>query len=350
MTATLTTAVIGTGAISREHLACVAREKLARIVGVCDLSRASARFAASQYDGVQPFTNHREMLDTVRPDVVHILTPPQTHASLATDCLNAGCHVLVEKPVTPSHAEFQRLRATAEHTGQRLVEDHNYRFNEPVQRIEELVGTGALGEVREVDVRMALGLHAGSRYSDRNLPHPSHQLPAGVLHEFLPHLAYLALRFLPSVDRVTALWSNKSRDPMFKYDDLDAIVVGGDVHARIRFTSQTQPDEFTLTVRGTCGAAHADLFQPALRIETPRRPGPLSPLLNQFAGGVELVSASVANFRRKILQATPYEGMHTFLRRTYAALARGGEPPVTYDDMDQTSRLIDALVAEGRVS
>jgi hypothetical protein len=194
---------------------------------------------------------------------------------------------------------------------------------------------------------MALALRSGGRYCDRNLPHPSHQLPAGVIHEFLPHLAYLALRFLPSVDRVAAAWSNHANDDIFKYDDLDALVIGGSVHARLRFSCHTQPDCFTLIVRGTRGYAETDLFQPHLRCVVPRRGGSqLSPLVNQFLGGVELLGSSVVNFGRKVMQHTAYEGMHTFLRRTYDAIAAQQEPPVTFDDMDRTSRLIDELVAK----
>jgi hypothetical protein len=171
-------------------------------------------------------------------------------------------------------------------------------------------------------------------------------LPAGVIHEFITHLSYLALRFLPDFDRVTALWSKHGDDTIFKYDDLDALVVGGAVHARIRFTSHAAPDCFTLTVRGTKGWAETDLFQPHVRLVVPRKGGAqLSPLVNQFANGAGLMTASMRNFKNKVLQKTPYEGLRTFLDKTYDALRSGNEPPVTFEDMDRAGRLIEALVA-----
>lgn len=346
MSATLTTAVIGTGAISQEHLDFLSRERVSHIVGVCDLSRASARYAASRFPDARAFTNHHEMLDTLRPDVVHVLTPPQTHAAICRDCLEAGAHVFVEKPVALTYEDFQKLWTTAERYDRRLIEDHNYRFNTPVQTLEQLVAEGQLGEVREVEVRMALALHRGNRYNDPHLPHPSHQLPAGVIHEFLPHLAYLALRFLPRVDRVVAAWRNESGNPAFQYDDLDALVFSSNIHARLRFSCHTQPDCFTVTLRGTEGWAQADLFHPCVQTSWTCKAGPFSPLLNQMLGGAVLLSAGVANLRRKILQETPYEGMHRLLRMTYECLHRGEEPPITFDDMDRTSRLIDSLLDE----
>ncbi len=61
-------------------------------------------------------------------------------------------------------------------------------------------------------------------------------------------------------------------------------------------------------------------------------------------GGAHLVNSSVRGFTNKVMQKGPYEGLGTFLDKTYAALREGREPPVTFDDMDRSSRLIDALL------
>ena len=68
--------------------------------------------------------------------------------------------------------------------------------------------------------------------------------------------------------------------------------------------------------------------------------------MNQLANGVTLMKSSVSGFRNKVLQKTPYEGLRTFLDQTYDALRSGKEPPVTFDDMDRSSRLIEALLDE----
>ena len=350
--APLRAAAIGTGKISEEHLKYLtgpgAAAGASRLVGVCDLSPALAGFAAKRFGADGAYTDYTDMLARARPDVVHILTPPHTHVKLVADCLAAGAHVIVEKPVAPTHAEFLALYAAAGRAGRQLVEDHNYRFNRPVLEIERLAHGGALGTIFEVDVRMALAVrNAGSRYMDACLPHPSHRLPCGALHEFISHLCYLALRFLPEpIDRVGAAWSKHGTDGLFKHDDLDALVIAGKVHGRIRFTSHSGPDAFELTVRGSDGWAQTDLFQPHLRVVKPRAGGAqLSPLVNQVVNGVELARAGFRGFRNKVMQRTPYEGLGTFLGRTYAALQSGAEPPVTFADMDGVSRLIDALLA-----
>jgi predicted dehydrogenase len=341
-------AVIGTGKISEEHLRYLRDDPNVVLAGVCDLSPSLAQYAVSRFGAERAFTDSRQMLDEARPDVVHVLTPPHTHVKLVSDALNAGAHVIVEKPVAPTNCEFQRLWELARSCDRYIVEDHNYRFNEPIQTIERLISDGTLGEPREVDVRMVLNIRkAGGRYVDENLPHPSHQMPAGVLHEFITHLCYLTLRFLPRVDRVAAAWSNAGGGNLFKYDDLDALVIGGPVHARIRFTCHSAPDAFAVIVRGSRGWAETDLFQPHLRLVVPRKGGEqLSPLANHIVNGISLFAAGIKGFGNKVLQKTPYEGLTTFLRETYRAFAAGTQPPVTYEDMDRASRLVDALLAE----
>jgi len=346
-TTVLRAATIGAGKISEEHLRFLSASPRARLVGVCDISPAVADFAARKFNAQAAYTDYARMLADARPDIVHILTPAATHPRLVSDCLNAGAHVIVEKPVAPTHGQFMELWNLAQSKDRRLVEDHNYRFNAPVLTIEKLVNDGTLGEVREVEVRMSLPLRApGGRYADTSLPHSSHALPAGVLHEFVTHLCYLALRFMPAVERVAARWSNQDSDGLFKFDDLDAMIFAGAVHGRIRFSSAGGPDCFVLTVRGTRGWASTDLFQPYVRVVAPRGGRRSSGPIHLIAEGWEMLGAGFNGFRNRVMQRTAYEGLRTFLERTYDALCRGDEPPVSFADMDRVSRLIDAMVDE----
>jgi len=352
----LRAAVIGTGKISEEHLRFLSASPTVQLAGVCDLSPSLANYAVDRFPSpggrrATAFTDSARMLDELRPDVVHVLTPAHTHVKLVTDALQAGANVVVEKPVAPTNAQFRQLWDLSQANNRRVIEDHNYRFNEPILRIEQLLKVGQLGDVREVDVRMCLNVRKpGGRYIDENLPHPSHNLPAGVIHEFITHLCYLALRFMPKdadFSCVAAAWTKHGDDKLFRHDDLDALVIAQNVHARIRFTSHALPEAFTVTVRGTRGWAETDLFQPHLRVVVPRKGGEqLTPLVNHFVNGAAMVRSSVVGFRNKVMQKTPYEGLQTFLGHTYDALAAGREPPVTYEDMDRASRLVDALVDE----
>ncbi|KAF3886333.1 MULTISPECIES: Gfo/Idh/MocA family protein [Nostocales] len=346
MATKLKSAVIGTGAISKEHLKFLSECDRAHLAGVCDLSNAAARYAARRFGADSIYTDYRQMLDEVKPDVVHILTPPNTHKRIAKDCLEANVHVFCEKPITPTYDEFKELWAFSQSQNRWLIENQNYCFNEQILAIKQLVDDGTIGEVQEVEVRVAVDVRSGGPFADENLPNPIHKLPAGVVHDFITHLCSLVVRFIPDFDRVSAAWSNHGGGDLFKYDDLDAIVIGGSKHARIRFTCHALPQCFFITVRGSKGYAETDLFQPYLRCVVPRGGKLLSPLINHFVNGWELMGASMTNFRRKVMQKTPYEGLHRLLDKTYTALADGETPPITFEDMERTNRLVQLLLLE----
>lgn len=357
----LKVAVVGTGGISEAHLSFLAgRTSVGPVDGravlraVCDLSPVAARYAAETYGAAAHYTDLDELLATESPDVVHVLTPPSTHVPLATACLKAGADVICEKPITANSTDLIDLLATADGLGRRITESHNYRFNRTIEAIRAAVDNGDLGPVREVEIRIALPVTSPEdRFGDPNLPSPIHAMPAGVIHDFTTHFAYLLLHFAPGVrfERVAAAWSRHGDNDLFPVDDLDALLIGdgpdGAVHARLRFDARTSPDMFSVTVRGAEGFAETDLFQPFLRITKPRPGGSkLSPVVNHLVNGAGQARAGLRNLGDKILQHGPLEGMYEMLDQTYTALVTGAELPVTADDMLAASRLVDLLLSD----
>src|ERR1700676_271148 len=89
--------LVGAGYISEFHTRAIQRVPNARLVGVTDVSTARAASLADRFSLPNVFPTMEAMMEE-GVDVVHILTPPHTHAALAIAALNNGCHVLVEKP------------------------------------------------------------------------------------------------------------------------------------------------------------------------------------------------------------------------------------------------------------
>jgi len=125
----LRAAVIGVGYLGRFHAQKYAALKHVELVGVVDVSREQAEAVAAEV-GTAAYTDYRELLPRV--DLVSIVVPTQYHFSVAKDCLAAGCHILLEKPVTQTVEEAEELiRLAAE---RRLVFQvgHLERFNPAV--------------------------------------------------------------------------------------------------------------------------------------------------------------------------------------------------------------------------
>ena len=138
-------ALIGAGQIARQHLACIKSLPGVELAAVCDLSAATAEAVAERSGASRWFTDHKAMLETVRPDVVHITTPPQGHFPLAKQCLEAGCHVYLEKPFTVTADETEELVQLATRADLKLTAGHNLQFTLEMLEMRTLVAAGFLG-------------------------------------------------------------------------------------------------------------------------------------------------------------------------------------------------------------
>jgi UDP-N-acetyl-2-amino-2-deoxyglucuronate dehydrogenase len=139
-------AILGCGDVSVIHAEALAAMDEAQLVGVCDPDPQRLRSAAEAY-GVTGFPDHRDLLDAVRPDVVHICTPHNQHASLAIDCLDRGVNVIVEKPLAHTIAEGQRLIAAAERSTAKIAVCFQNRYNTTSHAMHALLTSGDLGRV-----------------------------------------------------------------------------------------------------------------------------------------------------------------------------------------------------------
>lgn len=287
------------------------------------------------------------MLDEVRPDVVHVLTPPWEHVDGVEVALTRGVHVICEKPLAPTLAQAKHLFDLAERQGCRLVENQNYRFNDEVRAIESHLARDGIGPVREVEIRLALTV-VGSD----DPQHRIHLLPAGAVHDVITHLAYLLdhLSGRAEWSEIAAHWRHHQRSGSALVDDLDAILVGEregrTVHGRLRCSPGTAPEAFELTIRGERGEVEAELFHPRLSVRRERRTGPqLGPVVDHVVNGGALAWAGPRNLARKLLGHSPYHGLALLLRETYEALTRGMPPPVSRRDVERAASLVDRLVA-----
>ena len=348
MTGRLKAAVIGCGTIAYEHLPYLSTSPLVELVATCDRSQAAASFTAKRFKAAGYFTDHIQMLADAKPDVVHVLTPPHTHVAIVRECLDAGTHVICEKPMAPTAAETEGLLANAATRNLLLVESRNYLFNDPVIAIDRIIASGRLGAVREADLLLSLDFVSGP-FGDPNLSGPGVDLPAGAVHDFLPHLAYLFLHFADhsgDVADVQGRLANLSGNPRVGFDHLDALIRANDVRGRIRITSDVAPDSFRVYVRGTKASLESDLYNPFLRIDGPPDIGKRTSL-GQMRNGLSLFRAGVRNFSNKVLQHGTYHGIPRMLDAIYRSIAEGTPPPFNREEMVDTAWLVDRLAALG---
>jgi predicted dehydrogenase len=152
-------AVIGGGYWGPNLVRTALATPAVRLEWLCDLDVERARTVLGPCTTVRATDSFDEILEDLAVSAVAIATPAATHFDLVRSALEAGKHVLVEKPLTSSVAEGVKLAALARRSELVLMCDHTYCYTPAVQRIRELIRGGQIGEIQFVDsVRINLGL------------------------------------------------------------------------------------------------------------------------------------------------------------------------------------------------
>jgi predicted dehydrogenase len=142
-------AVIGVGAnVFNMHEPAIRSSEL-QLVGVADVNLRIAEARAEEL-GCPAFADHRELLARAQPEAVAVLVPHPFHAAIAIDCLHAGAHVLVEKPIADEVAEADRMIATAHEVQRCLAVNLQHRTRREVAAAKRLIQEHRLGEIQRV--------------------------------------------------------------------------------------------------------------------------------------------------------------------------------------------------------
>lgn len=146
-------AIIGVaGRRARGHAQAYPLVARARLLAVSSRTAGRATDFANEFGVPRAFTDHREMLEVTRPDVVHLNTPPTARLSLLRDCEAAGVKgVVVEKPVAVDGADYLELLAFSRTTSLRVVVNHQLQFHPRRVALAEIVNQGRVGHLTFID-------------------------------------------------------------------------------------------------------------------------------------------------------------------------------------------------------
>jgi predicted dehydrogenase len=171
---------------------------LTEVAAICDAAPARLEAIGRNYRDAKLVRSVDELL-ALPIDAVAIATPVSTHFPIASRCLEAGKHVLVEKPLAATAAEAHALVNIAERVGRILMVDHTYLFNNAIRLIKQIVDRGELGEILYVDsVRINLGLF---------------QRDVNVIWDLAPHDLSIIDYILGGRARSIAAWGSAHADP-----------------------------------------------------------------------------------------------------------------------------------------
>lgn len=142
--------VIGCGGIAKgKHLPALSKIEEVSIVAFCDIIEERAERAAEKYgaENARVYKDYKEMLKSEKLDVVHVCTPNKSHADISIEAMEAGSHVMCEKPMAKTAADAQRMVDAAKRTGKKLTIGYQNRFRGDSLYLSKVCKEDGLGEI-----------------------------------------------------------------------------------------------------------------------------------------------------------------------------------------------------------
>jgi predicted dehydrogenase len=190
------TAVIGVGSMGKNHARVYADIRAADLVAVVDSNEEVVTPIANKY-GIRAYTDYRRMLEAEKPEAVSIAVPTALHEDVASDTMEAGAHILIEKPIAATVEQGQGLIDKAEQLGRKLMVGHIVRFNPAIQLLKKKLDAGELGRIFQVICR-------------RTGPFPTRIRDVGVVVDLAPHDVDI-MRFLTGLDPLRVFAETEQR-------------------------------------------------------------------------------------------------------------------------------------------
>lgn len=142
--------IIGCGGIANgKHMPALAGNEKVEIVAFCDIVEERAVKAAKEYgsENAKVYTDYRELLKDKKIDAVHVCTPNRSHSPITVDALEAGKHVMCEKPMAKTYEDAKKMLDAAKRTGKKLTIGYQNRFNAESQYLKSCCENEELGEI-----------------------------------------------------------------------------------------------------------------------------------------------------------------------------------------------------------
>lgn len=218
---TLTVAIAGCGYFSRFHQDAWSRMEDVRVVGIADRDREKRAAAAALLPGAETFDDAEAMLDAVRPDLIDIVTPPQTHRALVEAATKRGVKMICQKPVAPEYNEAALIVETAEKAGVMLAVHENFRFMPWFMEAHRLIRAGAIGKPLNITFRLRPGDGQGPEAYLSRQPY-FQQMPRFLIHETGIHLIDV-FRYL--LGEISGVFARLRRiNPVIKGEDAGLVI------------------------------------------------------------------------------------------------------------------------------
>ena len=348
-------AIVGCGKIADAHAEQIQRIAGAEIVAACDTEELMALQLHERFNTRSYFSDLHKMLEKAKPDVVHITTPPQSHFELGTLCLEAGCHVYIEKPFTLNTEEAINLINLAKEKNLMITAGHDATFNHAERRMRRLIHTGFLGG-KPVHMEGYYCYDLGDTYAksltgDKN--HWVRQLPGKLLHNIISHGICEIAEHL-TVENPTVI-AHGFTSPQLRnlgeteiIDELRVIINENDcTTAYFTFSSQMKPALQQFRIYGPQNALMVDHHnQTCIKMRGMRYKSYLDKFVPPMVFAKEYSANTMNNMALFLKKRFQMKSGMKYLMESFYRSFPDHTPPIPYKDIILTSRIMDSIFAQ----
>ncbi|WDR04523.1 Gfo/Idh/MocA family oxidoreductase [Devosia rhodophyticola] len=242
-------AAVGAGYFSQFQYEAWDRIDGVQLIGVCNQTLGKAEAVATRY-GARAFADFGEMLETTRPDLVDIITPPSTHFDYVSRALEAGAHVICQKPFCENLEQARAVTAKAAELGLTITVHENFRFQPWYREIKTLLQDDTLGQLYQARFSLRPGDGQGPEAYLARQPY-FQQMPRFFVHETGVHWVD-TFRFL--FGKPSWVFGDLRRlNPVIKGEDAGLILFGYDNGFRAELDGNRLSDHVAENRRLTMG-------------------------------------------------------------------------------------------------
>jgi len=349
--------IVGCGKIADAHASAIRLVPKSEIVGVCDTEELMARQLAERYKVRQYFNDILRMLDVARPDVVHITTPPQSHFEIGTLCLNAGCHVYIEKPITINASEATQLIDLSIKSGLKVTVGTDEQFSHIACATRKLVKDGYLGGPpvhMEAYYCYDLGDERYARVFLKDNTHWLRRLPGQLMHNIISHGIAKVAEYLPG-DQVEVIAHGFTSDFLKALGENDLVdelrvILRAENKTTAYFTFSTQMKPLLREIRIfgpknglICDQSHHALIKlsGASQKSYMEKFIPLNDFARQYRKSM-LYNAKLFFKNDFHMKA----GLIRLIDEFYSSIANDTPPPISYREILLTTRIMDMIFTQ----
>lgn len=302
-------------------------------MAVADPSEAAQTAMRGIVAAVASFKTPDELLAAARPDVVHIITPPASHAPLAQAALQAGCHIYVEKPFTERVEDAQRILDEARAKGLLVCAGHQLLYEPPTRVLARYLPS--IGQVAHVESYFSFRTvrHAPG---GRTVLRADHQLL-----DILPHPVYLLLLVLEQAGNGTIELVSLE---LSQAGTVHALVRRGGVTGTLVVTLEGRPVESYLRVVGRNGSLFADYVRSTVQRAIGPGSSGIDKLFAPYRQAWQLLTGTTAAMARRFLKRQQsYPGLAELFSAFYESIRSGAPSPLSPESLLETVRICEKV-------